>query len=60
MELFVLLIKYSFHPTFPEANESNTEEVEITKEVNWMKQNIKSLQKKKKYNKKKLQMSFVQ
>ena len=46
-----MLIKYSFIPTFPEANESNAEEVEITKEVKWMKQNIKSLLKKKKTQK---------
>ena len=31
-ELLVSLKKYSFLPTFPETNESNAEEVEITEE----------------------------
>ena len=34
-ELLVSLKKYSFLPTFPETNESNAEEVEITKELLW-------------------------
>ena len=57
-EVLVLLIKYSFLQTFPEANEYNAEEVQITKEVNWMKQNIKSVLKKK-IPKNTLQISFV-
>ena len=34
-ELLVSLKKYCFLPTFPETNESNAEEVEITKELLW-------------------------
>ena len=34
-ELLVAMKKYSFLLTFPETNESNAEEVEITKELLW-------------------------
>ena len=49
----MVLIKYSLLPTYPKSNEFNAEEVEIAKEVKWMKQNIKSLLKKKFPKKKK-------